>query len=281
MTAQILKMKQPRHGLEGYYALADLPQRAPIKESRISTGWWELDEIFQMYPGQFVVVTGRPGHGKSTFVMNVLINAWRSQERHKSYLYVPENEQVVAHKLRAIYGGREAEFQAFANVGCFVQSSQQEHYNDAPKDMDWVIAHAYEAWQRDNVRLVMIDPWNELERSKLKDELMTDYIGYCIMRLKAFCRETGCTVFMIAHPTKSINENGGRGVGLADIEGSMAWYNKCDNGLIVEREKTADVAKVISAKVREQPDAGRIGVCHFMVDPNTGLFSPQPGGVSL
>lgn len=273
-------IKMGRHGLAGYYSLADLPQREPIKQARSSTGWWELDEIFQMYPGQFVVVTGRPGHGKSSFVMNVLINAWRSAQPMKSYMYVPENEQVVRDKLRAIYGDRDG-FDEFSAAGCFVQSSAFEHYDDdKPKTMDWILERAFDAYERDGVRLVMIDPWNELERAKQKDELMTDYIGYCIMRLKTFCRYTGCTVFMIAHPTKAVNEHGGRGVNLADIEGSMAWANKCDNGLIVEREKGGNSTKVISAKVREQPDAGRLGVCHFQVDPETGRFTPQVGGVS-
>jgi hypothetical protein len=70
--------------------------------------------------------------------------------------------------------------------------------------------NAWEAYQKDGVSLVLIDPWNELERAKLKDENLTDYIGRCLMRVKMFARETGCTMFMVAHPTKAAN---GREVG--------------------------------------------------------------------
>ena len=81
----------PRHGIPGYYALADLPQRAPLSESVVSTGWEELDKILKIYPGQFIVTTGNAGSGKSTFLFNLIINlCWKNQR--KAWLYVPENE---------------------------------------------------------------------------------------------------------------------------------------------------------------------------------------------
>jgi hypothetical protein len=86
-------------------------------------------------------------------------------------------------------------------------------------------------------------------------------------------------VIVVAHPTKAIAANGGKVVSLADIEGSMNWFNKCDNGLIVVREPGTNTAKVISAKVREI-GAGKLGSCHFTVDPATGRFSPQYGSDS-
>jgi hypothetical protein len=47
------------------------------------------------------------------------------------------------------------------------------------------------------------------------------------------------TVIMVAHPTKAgVAE--GKVPSLADIEGSMNWYNKCDNGLIVARDPEAN-----------------------------------------
>jgi twinkle protein len=85
------------------------------------------------------------------------------------------------------------------------------------------------------------------------------------------------TVIMVAHPTKAVTEKGGRTPSLADIEGSMNWYNKCDNGLIIERDAAS--TKVISAKVREH-GAGRIGFAHFHVDETTGRFTPQHGAVT-
>jgi len=107
-------------------------------------------------------------------------------------------------------------------------------------------------------------------------ELLTDYIGDCLRLLKQFTRHFEVVVIMVAHPTKQAADI----PTLADIEGSMNWWNKCDNGLIVVREQPHDNARVISAKVREQPDAGQPGARRFWVDPQTGLFVPMVGPAS-
>ncbi len=134
------------------------------------------------------------------------------------------------------------------------------------------------AIERDNVDVVLIDPWNELERARPRDMLMTDYIGECLMWLKQFCRSMSAIVIMVAHPTKAgISE--GKTPTLADIEGSMNWYNKCDNGLIVVRDPERNACRVISAKAREA-GSGKRGVCWFTVDPETGIYTPQHGAVT-
>ncbi len=262
-----------RHDQPGYYSLRDLPQRKPVSENSFGTGWAEMDDYLRLYPGQFIVFTGIAGHGKSTFLLNIVCNIARV-DGIRSFLYVPENEAHLRNKLRRIWGGDG--FDHFSEYQCFVQSSTPQSYDDPPKTLDWVLGQAITAIEKDDVSLLMIDPWNELERAKPKDMLMTDYIGQCLMMLKQFCRAYNVIVVMVAHPTKAVTENGGRTPTLSDIEGSMNWFNKCDNGLIVVRDPERDTACVFSAKVREE-GAGKRGVCHFFVDPDTGKFTPQIG----
>lgn len=265
-----------RHGQPGYHSLAELPQRGSIIESTLGTGWPELDEIWKLYPGQFTICTGIAGHGKSTLLLNVVCNIARIHGV-KSFLYVPENEGHILEKLRLIWGEKDG-FDAFAAGQCFVQSAVPPAYDNEPKTLPWVLDKAATAVERDGVDLLLIDPWNELERAKPKDQLLSDYIGQCLMYLKQFCRALDVAVILVAHPTKAgVEQN--KVPGLADIEGSMNWYNKCDNGLIVCRPASGNTAKVISAKVREI-GAGRRGECHFFVDPETGLFTPQIGAVT-
>ena len=266
----------PRHGIPGYYALADLPQRKSLSEAVISTGWEELDKILKIYPGQFIVCTGNAGSGKSTFLFNLIINlCWKNKT--KAWLYAPENEVNLFQKLNLMFGDKPegSLFGAFAHTQCFVQSSNYAHYNDEPRDIEWILGNAWASFKEDGTSIFLIDPWNELERARLKEENLTDYIGRCLMRVKMFAKETGGTVIMVAHPTKAAN---GRDVTLGDIEGSMHWFNKCDNGLIVKHEAGSRETVVISAKVREQPFAGMPGHCIFLVDPETGMFAEQPGG---
>jgi twinkle protein len=264
----------PRHGIAGYYSVVDLPQRDPLGAAPFSTGWAELDQILKIYPEQFIVTTGMAGSGKSTFLFNLITNlCWVHQK--KAWMYIPENERRILPKLEKIFGDQPngSLFGRFVHTQCFVQSSDYVHYNDEPRTIEWILERAYWAWEKDKIDLVLIDPWNELERARDKDENLTDYIGRCLMRVKMFARQTGCTMFMVAHPTKAAV---GRDVLLADIEGSMNWFNKCDNGLVIRRE--AKETLVISAKVREQPEAGAPGDCRFLVDAVTGRFNEQPGG---
>ena len=264
-----------RHDQPGYFSLAELPQRKSVASIAQSTGWWELDQIWKLYHGQFNIVTGVAGSGKSTFLMNVMINQAR-ESGTRWFLYVPENEQHLRDKLGRIWGNKPG-FKMFCEHQCYVQSAQPTRYDSAAKTLPWALDKAIVAIERDNVDVVMIDPWNELERAKPKDQLMTDYIGECLMYLKQFCRTLSCTVIMVAHPTKA-GVADGKPPGLADIEGSMNWYNKCDNGLIVVRESDT-TSKIISAKCREE-GAGKRGACYFYVDETTGLFPPQHGAVS-
>lgn len=275
MTQNILPFH--RHGQPGYYSLAELPQRPSIEAHAYDTGWWELDQIFKLYLGQFVVVTGIAGSGKSTFLLNVLCSIAR-RLGIRSFLYAPENEAHVGEKLKKIWN-HDASFSHFAETQCFLQSAVPDGYDERPHTLNWVLEKAIVAIERDDVSLVMIDPWNELERAKPNGMLMTDYIGECLMILKQFMRVYNVIVVVVAHPTKAVNEHGGRTATLADIEGSMNWFNKCDNGLVVVRDKEKNSSRVISAKVREI-GAGRVGACHFTVDPETGIFTPQYGAVS-
>ncbi|WGR74323.1 MULTISPECIES: AAA family ATPase [unclassified Bradyrhizobium] len=256
----------------GLYTLADLPQRGSVEKQAFGAGWHELDQILKFYLGQFLVVTGIAGHGKSTFMLNVILKMALEQSVG-SFLYVPENEGHLKAKLRKIWTGSQTAFDHFCRSQCTVQSAVPHQQYEPAHTIEWVLGKAQWAVEHRGAEIIMIDPWNELDRARQRDEMMTDYIGRCLMLIKDFCRTMNAIVIVVAHPTKAIVNSGNKVVSLADIEGSMNWYNKCDNGLIVVRE-AGNTAKVISAKVREI-GAGKIGSCSFYVDPLTGQFTPQ------
>lgn len=258
----------------GYFSMEGLPEHVPLGESTFSTGWDELDRLFRFYHGQFVVTTGKPGHGKSTFLFNIVANIARLHGI-RSFLYVPENERYLRDKLRKIWNDDER-FQYFASQQVFVQSAMPEHYASDPHTLDWILDHAAFAVQHDHIELLIIDPWNEIEHAKPRDMLMTDYIGGCLRLIKQFCRHFRVVIVVVAHPTKAAADPDRLPL-LSDIEGSMNWWNKSDNGLVVVREHESGTCRVISAKVREEPDAGKTGSCRFWVDPETGIFTPLVG----
>lgn len=258
-----------RHEQRGYFSLEELPQKPDIGSSAISPGWDNLAELWKIYPGQFTIVTGTPGHGKSTLILNVICNVAKTHDC-RSFLYVPENESFLQYKLRRIHGLHG--YAEFARNQCFVQSAEVQSYDEQPKTLGWVLDRAVVGIKRDGVQLLVIDPWNELEHAKPRDLSMTDYIRDCLMYMKQFVRAYNVSVILVAHPTKA-HASDSRKPTLYDVEGSAAWFNKCDNGLIVSRDPENDSMTVTSAKVRER-GAGKRGECLLFVNQHeqvTGL----------
>lgn len=251
-----------RHDQRGYFSLADLPQKPPIDDLAVSPGLDPLAEIWKLYPGQFTICTGTPGHGKSTLILNVVCNVARAHG-WGSFLYVPENEAFLQWKLRRIYGAGPG-YQTFAREQCFIQSAEIQSFDQAPKTLSWVLERAVVGIQRDGVRLLVIDPWNELEHAKPRDYTMGEYITECLMFMKQFVRAYNVSLILVAHPTKA-HASDNRKPTLYDIEGSAAWNNKCDNGLIVSRDPENNHMTVTSAKVRER-GAGKRGSCVLLVN---------------
>lgn len=201
----------------GMFLLADLPQRGPLGSVAFGSGWSELDTLFKFYPGQFTVVTGSPGHGKSTLMLNVLAKMAREQGV-KSFLYGPENEQSIAEKMRLLWPGSDETFEHFAASQFIVQSSEAFTQDEPMHTIEWVLDRA--SWAVDNrkIEVVMIDPWNELEMIKPRDLPMTDYIRECIKKMKDFVRSHKVAFVIVVHPTKDAAQNG-RVPSLYDCEG--------------------------------------------------------------
>lgn len=235
--------------VRGLYRLSDYPERAELQV--YSTGWEMIDRHLRLFAGEFMVVTGIPSHGKSTWVLNLLCNlaalyGWRTA------VFSPEMPTVphLRAKLRRIRGGLEPDH--FIEEHFRFIDADPTGRDDEDFDLDWILDKATDAVLRDGIRCLVIDPWNEVEHARRRDESMTDYIGRGIRSLKRFARLYEVAVIVIAHPTKDVGKEGkSRPPTLYDIEGSAHWFNKCDHGVVIDRPNSyADESLIRVAKVR-------------------------------
>jgi twinkle protein len=270
-VAAVLNAAKP-YPVRGLYRLGDYPERAALVT--YPTGWWTVDRHFQLFPGEFMVVTGIPGHGKSTWVLNLLCNAaalhgWRSA------LFSPEMPTVphLRDKLRRIIGGHVPDADAFIGEHFLFIDADPTGRQDEDFNLDWIIDKATDAVLRDGIRVLVIDPWNEVEHARGRDESVTDYIGRSIRALKRFGRLYDVAVIVIAHPTKEVGRDGkSRPPTLYDIEGSAHWFNKCDHGIVVDRPNAlVDEAILRIAKVRFE-ESGEKGEVRLRFDRQTSRF---------
>lgn len=249
-VAAVINGAKP-YPVRGLYRLSDYPEVGPIQT--VSTGWWTVDKHLKLYPGEFMVVTGIPSHGKSSWVLNLLCNI-ASLHGWRSAVFSPEMPTVphLRDKLRRIKGGSRPDVDAFIDEYFRFIDSDPTGRIDEEFDLDWIIDKATDAVLRDGIRVLVIDPWNEVEHAKRRDETMTEYIGRSIRALKRFARLYEVAVIVIAHPTKEVGRDGkSRAPTLYDVDGSAHWFNKADHGVIIDRPNSyADESVIRIAKVR-------------------------------
>lgn len=254
-AAAVLQEARP-YPVRGLYRLGDYPDHKPLET--FSTGWETVDRNLRIFPGEFMVVSGIPSHGKSTWTMNLLANLadlydWRFA------VFSPEMPTVphLRDKLRRMKGQSADPW--IERHFVFIDSDPTG-VDDEDFDLDWVLDRATDAVLRDNINILLIDPWNEIEHAKMRDETITDYIGRSIRAMKRFARLRSVAVIVVAHPTKEVGKEGKhRTPTLYDIEGSAHWFNKCDHGVIIERpDPNSNGATIWIAKSRFE-DAGEKG----------------------
>ncbi len=266
---EIIRCAKP-YPVKGLYRLSQYPDLPSIPV--FATGWWTLDKHLKLFAGEFMVVTGIPSHGKSTWVLNLLVNlaelhGWRSAIFSPEMPTVPHLRDKLRRmrlRTRPLAHDREMNAEADQWIGeqlVFIDADPSGK-DDDEFDLDWIIARAIDAVLRDGVRVLVIDPWNEIEHARRAGETETEYIGRSIRALKRFGQQYGVAVIVVAHPTKEVAKDGkSRPPTLYDITGSAHFFNKCDHGIIIDRpDPNLDESIVRIAKVRfdETGDKGQV-----------------------
>jgi twinkle protein len=278
---EVLNAAKP-YPVRGLYRLSEYPE---IEIETFVTGFDGWSNAMRLFPGEFMVITGVPGHGKSTWVLNLLTNltsihGWRIALCSPEMPTVP----ILRDRFRKLVLGRRPEGYEKAEIAradawiedrfVFIDTDPTGIGDaDEPFDLDWVIDRATDAVLRDGIRVLVIDPWNEIEHARGKNETVSDYIARGIRALKRFGRLYDVTVMVIAHPTKDIAKDGKlRTVTLYDIDGSAAWFNKADHGIVVERAKESDTATIHIQKVRWDETGRRGAKMPMRFERETGQF---------
>ena len=270
-----------QYPVRGLYRLSEYP---PLPELQpVSLGWSIFDGIYpgngwmKIFPGEFIVITGIPSHGKSTWVLNLAYNLARCHG-WRSAIFSPEMPTVphLRDKLRRIISGSaaaDAETDRIIEAFCTFIDNDPNDIDEDDITLEWLIEKARDAVMRDGIRVLIIDPWNEIEHARKRDETISEYIGRAIRMLKRFARQFGVVVIVLAHPTKDIWERGKqRTPTLYDIDGSAHWFNKPDHGLVIERDPVADQSTVHISKVRFD-ETGFRGAIRMAFDVATQRYS--------
>jgi len=248
-----------------------------------STGWRDMDEYFTVMPGQLNIVTGIPGHGKSEWVDALAVNlahlhGWRIG------MYSPENFPIKLHvsKIAEKYTGKpfnpgrteRMSKLEFVNAMDWIDNYVRWIMPESPS-LDEIMEKATALVARDGIRMLVIDPWNEVEHDRPNGMSETEYISLALSKLRKFARKHEVSVFVIAHPKlMSKDKDGNYPVPTPyEISGSANWRNKADNCFAIWRDLSNDHAQVeVHIQKIKFKIVGKLGKVNFNYDKVTGRY---------
>ena len=268
--------------IKGVYRLSDYPDVPEPKTYDV--GIEVLSEHFRPYKGGFAVITGIPGHGKSTVANNIAArmvtkSGWKVAFAHFEMAPVP----YLRNDLRSYYLSSPQEFaeaEARAEADEWIESNflfmDQEPggLDEDDISLEWLIEKAQYAAQNDGIDMLVCDPWNEIEHKRGSHESETEYVGRAIRSLKRLARSCNIFVMVVAHPVKMPRDKNGAITkpNLYDISGSANWYNKCDFGVVVWRNDLGSTSVEWDQKKVRFRAAGKPGIVRLMYVPSSNTF---------
>ena len=248
-------------------------------------GLYNLDRLCSFEPGRFMVITGRPGEGKSEFLDELVL---RLCLRHgwKPAYFTPENVPIEYHLRKLIEKLTGYKFDPHGRMtpalyqGAKQWCADNVHHILPPDDrytLDEVLERARQLVARRGVRIVIIDPLNRLETDE-KEASMTELqlISDRLNRMVRFAAQHRVLFILVAHPRKvnRANLNGEkRRVEMNDINGSADFGNKADYCLVIDRDDSRRQTTVFVDKVRFK-HLGTRGECTMHYDPVSGRYLP-------
>jgi len=249
-------------------------------------GWHSLESFYRVMPGEWTLVTGIPGHGKSEWLDALCVNLAKNQGWTFG-IFSPENQPMSYHaeKIMQKYTGKPfdagpTERMTPADVD-MATTWLNDHFTFILPEfptVDGLLEIAKEMVSQRGIRGFVIDPWNEIDHSRVAQISETEHISQCLSRIRKFARECQVHVWLVAHPAKLYKDKDGKYPVPTpyDVSGSAHWRNKADNCITVFRDVT-DEAKFVQVhvqKVRKKAN-GKVGLCELVYDPITGQYRDE------
>lgn len=275
-VAECISTAKP-YPVQGLYGIDDFPERGEVRS--YSVGISAIDEMVYLVPGTLTVLTGYANSGKSSLMMAVIAHALRNHFPTCVASFETDVKPILRDGLRC------------ALLGC--GKHQMANHPDLPRadelmrdrlaiisqavdedmemDLEKFLDLARTAVKRRGIKLLILDPWNELEHKRRRDETETDYTSRALRAIKRFAKQYDVAVWVVAHPSKP-QMGVSKVPGLYDVSGSANWANKADYGLTYHRPKfDENKAKIVVNKVR-MGLPGRRGEAEVAFDFRTSTF---------
>lgn len=282
----------------------DIPEPGPVET--FATGFDRLDQHgLRITLPAFMPVIGPYGSGKSVFLRQLLVNLWRLHgwrflltsfeekvkpryerdlRRHLICSDIPDKDGVfhewerkdgVAVWSEEVAARADGELRRMA---VFLRRKR-----NTTLDMERLLDRIEFAVRVYGLKVVVIDPVNEIDHQTNKGESKTDYMGRFIMRLKQLADDYGLLVICCAHPPKDGVEKRLSRSGvltLNDGADTAHWGNKADIGLCLWRNLDGPTLLHID-KVKDHETMGKPTLVSMSLDLALNKFTVDRVGYDI
>lgn len=216
------------------------------------------------------VGTGTPGAGKSTITTFAAYHVAKQENICVGLLSFETHPYRTRDHLCRLHTGRPWDTlppQQQKEAAAFLDRHFKivhRRFDETAHNLGWLKSMVYTLAVRDNCKLIVIDPWNELEHLPEPGESMTGYINFALQQIRTWAEQFDAHIAVIAHPRKMQTEGKPRSPTGYDIADSAAFFNKPSLGFSVHQDEETGIVRLTTWKVRDQQ-----------------LYGIEKGGVNL
>lgn len=268
--------------------LDDIPEPGPIQT--YETGFYALDQHgLRITLPAFMPVIGPYGSGKSVWLRQLLVNLWRKHGWKFLLTSFEEKIKPRFHRdLRRNLIGKPVEHwtdEDIARADIEIQKCAVflRRKRGTVLDMNRLLNRIDFAVRVYGVKVVAIDPVNEIEHQVPRGESKTDYMGRFIMALKQLADDHNLLMICAAHPPKDgvekrLAKNGL--LTLNDGADTAHWGNKADLGICVWRNIDGPTMLHID-KVKDHESMGKPTLAEMTLNRELNQFIVDRVGYEL
>lgn len=241
--------------ITGISDLPALPERRVLR-----MGMPPFDYVLAFEVGAMSVGTGTPGSGKSTFTTFAAYHIAKAENVKVGLLSFETHPYRTRDHLSRLHSGKpwaELTRAQKAETAQFLDEHFRivhRTFNDTAHHMGWLRSMVYTLAVRDNCKMIVIDPWNELEHLPEPGESMTVYINFALQQIRQWAEQFDTHICVVAHPRKMNTDGKPRAPTGYDIADSAAFFNKPSLGFSLHQDQTPegeDFVRLNTWKVRD------------------------------
>ena len=244
--------------------ISDLP---PMPARRVlRMGMKPFDFVLAFEVGAMSVGTGMPGSGKSTFTTFAAYHIAKHENVRVGFMSFETHPFRTRDHLCRMECGEPWD-RLSGQQQAEVASTLDRHFKivhrtfeERAHSLGWLKDMIYTLAVRDNCKLIIVDPWNELEHLPEPGESMTAYINFALQQIRQWAEKLDTHICVIAHPRKMPTDNTARPPVGYDVADSAAFANKPALGFTVHQQEADDGLPTVMLRTWKVRDTQLYGI---------------------